>query len=321
MKTKPLFISLVALLLAFTVNAQIVVDCNNRVGLGAGNTSPSAAVDILGGTVIRPSSSGSYASFGISGTYGWTFGSSSQYSTGYIGYYSTLYGLNAQYVYAATLQTSDERLKKNILPLNSAIPIIKKLRPVMYDYNIDYSKVENEKIRTKLQDDDKNRIGFIAQEIQKILPQSVKERESDSILCIRMDDFIPLLVKGMQEQTGQIDSLKMVINDMKASQNMLKSATITGTDNTLNSTAKLYQNSPNPFTENTQINCFIPTNTTDARLLVFDLQGTLVKTYKISERNQASVTIFGAELHPGMYIYSLVLDNKEIDSKRMILTD
>lgn len=317
MKTKSLFISLISLFCAVTTSAQISVDCNSKVTLGI---SPSPGVNILGHTDVRPSSSGSYASFSSQTPYGWTFGSSSQY-TGYVGYYGTLYGLEAQYVYAATLQTSDERLKKNIAPLSLALPFIKKLRPVKFDYNIDYSKVEDKNVRDRLQANDKNRIGFIAQEVQKILPQSVKERESDSTLCIRMDDFIPLLVKGMQEQSEKIDSLTTIIEEMKASQGMLKSAAITGVGNTTVMQAKLYQNTPNPFTQNTLINCFIPDGTTDARLLVFDLQGTLVKTYQIAGRNQASVTISGAELHAGMYIYSLVLDNQEIDSKRMILTD
>lgn len=50
------------------------------------------------------------------------------------------------------------------------------------------------------------------------------------------------------------------------------------------------------------------------------MQGTLVKTYNIASRMQTSLTINGAELRPGIYIYNLVIDNKEIDSKRMILT-
>jgi len=33
-----------------------------------------------------------------------------------------------------------------------------------------------------------------------------------------------------------------------------------------------------------------------------------------------SLTIEAAELAPGMYIYSLIADGKEVDSKRMIVT-
>lgn len=82
----------------------------------------------------------------------------------------------------------------------------------------------------------------------------------------------------------------------------------------------LEQNSPNPFSENTTINCFIPANSINAELLFFDMQGNLVKTFNIPERLQTSLIIPSVELRPGIYIYSLVINNKEIDSKRMIIT-
>ena len=311
-------------LFPFFMKAQITVTCDSykKVGLGINNTSPVGNVDVLGEFYVRPSSSYSYAKFTSSSTYGWMLGSSSL-STGYIGYYGYLYGLRADYVYASNIvYSSDERLKENIQPLYSALPLIKKLRPVTFDYNIDHSKVENANVKAKLEKDDKNRLGFIAQDVQKLLPQTVKEREADSMLCIQLTDFIPLLVKGMQEQIAQIDSLKLVIEEMKASDTMVKSAIVTGrTESSLLTQAKLYQNNPNPFTENTIVKCFIPAETTLARLHVFNMQGVLMKTFEISGRNQTEVTISGAEFNPGMYIYSLVLDNREIDSKRMILTE
>ena len=36
---------------------------------------------------------------------------------------------------------------------------------------------------------------------------------------------------------------------------------------------------------------------------------------------EGSITINGATLQPGMYVYSLVVDGHIVDSKRMILTD
>jgi len=34
-----------------------------------------------------------------------------------------------------------------------------------------------------------------------------------------------------------------------------------------------------------------------------------------------SITIKGSELNPGMYLYTLIVDGKEVDTKRMILTE
>lgn len=320
MKTNVFLLILVITVLSFNSNAQIKVLSNGYVGLGVGNTNPQAHIDILGYTRIRPSSSGSYAGFSSGSPFGWTLTGSEQYTSGYIGYYSTLYGLSAQYLYGANFTSSDERLKKNIKSINEALPIIKKLRPVTFDYNIDYSKAGNEQLKAMMQKDDKNRLGFIAQEVQEILPQSVRAREGDSTLCIQMTDFIPLLVKGLQEQTNRIDSLVSVIDELKAQHAMLKKASIQGNDNSLNSAAVLYQNIPNPFSKETKIGCLIPETANASVLYIYNMNGIQLQQYSINGKGKQTVTIFGNTLDPGMYLYALVVDGREVDTKRMILT-
>lgn len=325
MKSKKLVLLFIIVFIAFYGKAQIAIDCTNeRVGIGFGLTSPTDDVHVKGDMYIdgdiriipRPN-------FFIDikdSYYGWSL-ITSHSSSGYLGYGYKLYGVNAEYIWCDNLTESDRNLKKNIVPLYDALPLIKKLRPVTFDYNRDRSKTDDISLRNELEANDKNRLGFIAQDVQQILPQSVLTKEPDATLCIRMDDFIPLLVKGMQEQQTQIDSLITVINNLKSPENTIKSAQIGGIDENSDNEAKLYQNNPNPFTEQTTINCFIPTSSNNARLLVFNMQGTLVKSFTVSGRNETSVTIAGAELNAGMYIYSLIIDNKEIDSKRMILSN
>ncbi len=225
-------------------------------------------------------------------------------------------------MYAENIEdTSDKNLKKNISTLFDALPVIRKLRPVSFDYNFDYSGVKNIKVRNKLQTDDKNRLGFIAQEVQEILPQSVSTKEPDSTLCLRMMDFVPLLVKGMQEQTGYIDSLILVVNELKASQAKTKRAQLKDAGDNSQLLPRLYQNDIGIYTNQTIINCFIPVNSNEAYIRICDMQGTIVKACSIIGRDQTSVAVPGAELLPGMYTYSLMIDNREIDSKRMILRD
>lgn len=300
--------------------AQITVLSNGYVGLR--NSNPSYPIDIQGVTVIRPSSSSTpYAMF-TTGTNGFNLYPSSSH-TGMIGYQSVIYSVNADYVYATNIvYSSDERLKKNIQPINSAMLIIKKLRPVSFDYNFDYSMVEKENFRIKLQNDDKNRLGFIAQEVQKILPQSVKVKEADSTLCIRMDDFIPLLVKGMQEQSVKIDSLKSVIEEMKTSQSILKSATIStgSTTNLSEDLASLEQNIPNPFSKETKIGCTIPESSSSSVLYIYNMNGTQLQQHNVNGKGKQTVNISSNSLEPGMYFYALVVDGRDVDTKRMILT-
>ena len=55
-------------------------------------------------------------------------------------------------------------------------------------------------------------------------------------------------------------------------------------------------------------------------LYVYDLQGTQKLAIEITERGENSVNITASKLPAGMYIYTLIADGKEIDTKRMILT-
>ena len=64
----------------------------------------------------------------------------------------------------------------------------------------------------------------------------------------------------------------------------------------------------------------IESNVQDARLYVYDLTGRQVKSYEIQDRGQGALTVKAYELDAGTYIYSLIVDNREIDTKKMILT-
>lgn len=55
-------------------------------------------------------------------------------------------------------------------------------------------------------------------------------------------------------------------------------------------------------------------------MYIYDMQGTQIRRIEIVDRGKSCVTLQGSELSAGMYIYSLIADGKEIDSKRMILT-
>jgi len=50
------------------------------------------------------------------------------------------------------------------------------------------------------------------------------------------------------------------------------------------------------------------------------MQGAELKSYPITTKGADSITIQGSELPAGMYLYTLVVNNEIIDTKRMILT-
>ena len=95
-----------------------------------------------------------------------------------------------------------------------------------------------------------------------------------------------------------------------------------GTNTSLSHTtsAVLFQNSPNPFSNTTTIEYYIPIETSNANLYVFNLTGELLQSYPISSFGNGQVIVSGSTLNAGMYIYSLVVDEQIVATKRMVLT-
>ena len=98
---------------------------------------------------------------------------------------------------------SDERLKKNIVPLeNECVEKLQKLNPVSYQW--------------KTQTDDKLHYGFIAQEVEEILPELVSENENkdgSKHKGVAMDDLIPYLVKYYQYLSKKLEMIKQNKSD------------------------------------------------------------------------------------------------------------
>lgn len=50
------------------------------------------------------------------------------------------------------------------------------------------------------------------------------------------------------------------------------------------------------------------------------MNGAQLKEFVLKEKGKGKIVINGAEFEAGMYLYALIIDNKEISTKRMILT-
>ena len=104
---------------------------------------------------------------------------------------------------------SDIRIKKNINNINNELDNILKLRPVNYNFIKELSDINPIP-----------KVGFIAQEIEKIYPNLVSkscysEELQDYIKGINMTDMIPYLVKAIQEQQDIIGSQGKEIKEIK----------------------------------------------------------------------------------------------------------
>jgi hypothetical protein len=222
--------------------------------------------------------------------------------------------------------SSDSTLKKDIYKIPNALEKIKKLSGYNFHFkpNVQIDKgVEKGKT---IVSDTFTHAGFLAQEIQQIAPYAVTELKNGK-LGIDYNQMIPFLLEGIKELDAKNNTLSDKLNLLQSRFNKLAESLDTSGGNyklISNSTNTsldfvLYQNSPNPFNQETSLSYTLKGTYSSAYIYIFDLQGGLKKSYTLN--GSGSLTVKGSELNPGMYLYSLVVDGKEINTKRMILTN
>lgn len=233
----------------------------------------------------------------------------------------TLYVATIHYNYIWS--DSDKRLKENIKQLNgSQIEKIKQISAYAYNFKSEYlpDTLSNE-VRAELS---KTQIGFLAQELEKEFPELVKRPDSENeYYAVNYVGMIPILLEAIKEQQMAIEKLQKETADLKitledcCTKNQAQPKNMQIEENTK---SYLEQNVPNPFDIATEIKCFVSEDSENAVIYVFNLQGTLKLQKPIYQKGENSITIFGSELEAGMYVYSLFINGKEVDSKKMLLT-
>ena len=251
-------------------------------------------------------------------------------------------------LWAYDLQESDIRIKKDIKKLNGSLNNLCKLNAITYklktkeeiarDFGMAVSDTGNFISDTSVLNSITH-IGLSAQEVQKVFKDLVFEGQ-DGILGIHYSGLIPVIIESIKELNNNLqlksDSLQTIQKELEflkqqvdnLNQQMKKCCTenLKSANGDLSieigaSNSVLNQNMPNPFTEDTKISMYIDNEVSNAELYIFDVQGKYISSYHISERGNAEVTISGNDLNAGMYLYTLVVDGKEVGTKRMILNE
>jgi hypothetical protein len=131
-------------------------------------------------------------------------------SMGYVGIGTTspMYTLHVNGSVAGTsayINLSDERYKKDILPIENALDKVLSLNGVTFNWNKEFNPETNL--------DDTNHIGLIAQEVEKVIPQAVSTASDDNqTKSVAYSDLVPVLIEAIKEQQKQIEELKKLIN-------------------------------------------------------------------------------------------------------------
>jgi hypothetical protein len=262
----------------------------------------------------------------------------------YAGYFSGDVNITGiLYTGDGLVQKSDGRIKKDILPIESTENLFK-LLPKKYKLKSPKERLNLTHVNKNVSDTAKatdnnypdpdyiNKVhyGFLAQDLQKVYPELVYTTGGDSILGIDYIGLIPIIIDQLQKmkndmayKESRIDSLEQELNKCCGSSRLKSAKLNVGFENLggQSDVPTLEQNFPNPFSSATTINLFVPQSNRNAAVYIYDLQGLQKRAYNITAKGKSSINISGYELQAGMYMYTLIVDGKEVDTKKMILTE
>lgn len=245
--------------------------------------------------------------------------------------------------------TSDARLKENVQSLQNPLDLLSHVSGVTYNYKLseinkyrepDKSKFTEEQSiqenasdmqtsmdaasiekanrdkqlqnvidRKEAEEASRKRIGFLAQDVEKVLPELVKTDE-DGVKSIDYIGFIPLLVESINE-------MRLTIQEQQNEIEMLQSLLSVETKSTLRSTstgnpdmvegAKLYNRA------DASVSYTLPSTFSNAYLQVFDISGRVVKKITLTIANDI-VDINPSEIGYGTFVYALYVDGQKADT-------
>ena len=253
---------------------------------------------------------------------------------------------------------SDRRIKNNIQANVPGLAFIKLLQPVTYHYDIHkQNNIQGYPTKTTVIHEVKDSLGHIVTpfssvtsidtamwdgkyDIEKInytglIAQQVdsaaqqinydfsgvhKPKDGTGIYGLNYAQFVVPLIKAVQELSKTVDSLKAANSSHRMMQNngngknnidtvQVKLALLDG--------ATLGDAQPNPNSGSTQIPYYLPQNTTGAKIIFTDLLGKVMKEQAL-QAGYGLMNVDTQDLPGGIYNYSLIVDGKLIDNKKMI---
>lgn len=199
------------------------------------------------------------------------------------------------------LITSDSRYKKDVTDLKGSLDKLLKMRGVAYNWD----KARNPEMGFG----DEKQLGFIAQEVEKVLPEMVYTLEN-GYKAVNYTALIPVVVEAIKEQQSTIAKLQDELARMKD----LQSGNLDPLS--ISSTMTIH---PNPSNAAVTIGFTGIDPTAQSSVLIFDMNGKLIKTIELSARDLDKLELAKGTLDPGMYIVSLISNNKELHTQRLII--
>lgn len=251
--------------------------------------------------------------------------------------------------------TSDARLKENVQSLQNPLNILEQVSGVTYNYKLSeiskyreqddskfseanksqnsldsqaptdaasIEKANKDKLfqseinRVESEEANRKRIGFLAQDVQKVLPELV-QTDDKGVMSIDYIGFIPLIVESIKEmqltiqnQNEQIENLQRLLSGDPESK--LRSSSTSNSTNMIEG-AKLYNR------EGASVSYSLPFAFTTANIQVYDITGRMIKDFNLDKTNNA-LNISPSEIGYGTFVYVLFVDGRKADILKKIVT-
>lgn len=238
------------------------------------------------------------------------------------------------------MTTSDGRFKNNVKEDVPGLSFIMKLKPVTYNFKYNnFSEFLKEKSSNKehlIEKESQKEMGLIAQDVEKATKElglnisnlvHVPESDNDNY-ALSYGQLVVPLIKAIQEQQKTILDLKKLVEEQGKKLESLTSQT--GSNQTagnseniiivedVKSSVILGQNIPNPFENRIIIPFRLPTDCNKATIVITNIaNGNIIKAIPISNK-ETQLNIDVSNLTSGSYNYTLYINGKAIETKKMI---
>ena len=197
--------------------------------------------------------------------------------------------------------SSDKKFKKDIKPIENALEKVQQIEGKTYAWNTESNKDMNF--------DNGGHSGFIAQELEKVLPHLVATDEKGN-KAVNYIELMPYLIEAIKDQQTQINDLKSQITENFKAQNQ-DLIELTNT--------KIISVSPNPSSDLITVSFNVEKSVESAKLQVHDLNGNVISSLNINDReNNITRTLQKDNFGKGIYVVSLVINGKSIDTKKIV---
>jgi hypothetical protein len=225
-------------------------------------------------------------------------------------------------IFATALNPSDSIIKNNISVYANSSAVIDAMDVYSYNFNANACP--------QLNLPQGNQVGFISQQVENIVPGLVNsftipavydssgntQHPEFTFKALNYAGIVPYLVSALKEFKSRLDSLQQQLNSccnlrIPAPEN-------SGSIELENiRSMQLFSADPNPFSESTIIRWSLPDDFSHAVIYFYDDKGNRINQYTITEKGNGQLQLFGSRLSSGVYSYTLVVDNRIVETRRM----